>query len=110
MKVMISQPMQGKSHVHILEERERLVQMLENEGYEVVDSVIARKPPEDAKDALWYLGESLKVMATCDAVFFMPGWQEARGCRIEHAAADAYGLAIYTEASAGDHEFLIVED
>lgn len=110
MKFMISQPMAGKTIEQIRADREGAVRLLENEGYEVVDSVIARKPPEDAKDALWYLGESLKVMATCDAVFFMPGWEKARGCRIEHAAADAYGLAIYTEASAGDHEFLIVED
>ena len=35
MKVMISQPMRGKSNKQIRQERAELVQKLENKGYEV---------------------------------------------------------------------------
>lgn len=31
-------------------------------------------------------------MCLVDAVYFVDGWQEARGCRIEHDAAVAYGV------------------
>lgn len=95
MKIFISQPMAGKSREQILEERKGLVRNLESGGDTVADSVIASTPPEGAKEALWYLGASLMQMATCDGVFFMEGWEQARGCRIEHAAAEAYGLGIY---------------
>lgn len=42
--------------------------------------------------ALEYLGESLKLLAKADIAYFAPGWRDARGCKIEHACADAYGI------------------
>lgn len=44
-----------------------------------------------------YLAMSLAIMATCDAAFFAKGWEDARGCRIEHAVAEAYGLELIYE-------------
>lgn len=38
--------------------------------------------------------ESLKLLGTADFVVFAPGWQDYRGCRIEHDAAVAYGIPI----------------
>lgn len=29
-----------------------------------------------------------------DAVHFMKGWEEARGCKLEHQTAEAYGIDI----------------
>ena len=43
---------------------------------------------------LVYLGRSLEVLARADAAVFAPGWETARGCRIEHDAAEAYGIPI----------------
>lgn len=43
---------------------------------------------------MWYLGESLKLLGTADVTVFAPGWQDYRGCRIEHDAAVAYGIPI----------------
>ena len=39
MKVMISQPMMGKSTKQIKEERKNLIQMLESEGHQIIDTV-----------------------------------------------------------------------
>ena len=39
MKVMISQPMRGKTNEQIREEREKLVKQLKTEGHEVIDTV-----------------------------------------------------------------------
>lgn len=33
----------------------------------------------------------------CNAAYFCKGWENARGCRIEHDAAVAYGLEVLYE-------------
>lgn len=98
MKVMISQPMAGKSVEQVKEERQRVVERLTKMGHEVVDSVIAKEPPQTSHVALWYLGGALQIMSTCDAVLFMKGWDTARGCRIEHQAVLDYGLELMFES------------
>jgi Asp-tRNA(Asn)/Glu-tRNA(Gln) amidotransferase A subunit family amidase len=98
MKVMISQPMKGKSTEQIRNERESAVAKMEAEGHEVVDTVFddfdADAPP------LKYLARAIDVMADCEGVVFIGDWTDARGCRIEHEAAVMYDKAVieYTPA------------
>lgn len=90
MKIMISQPMRGKTEEQIRAEREQVVKQLESEGHEVVDTIFADTTPEgDA--ALYYLAKSIEAMSKVDAVVFMPGWNLTRGCAIEHQVAQLYG-------------------
>ena len=77
-KLFISQPMKGKSDEEILAEREKAIQ---------------RAKEADAKP-LWYLGESLKLLATADVAYFALGWEDARGCKIEHTCALEYGIDV----------------
>jgi hypothetical protein len=46
---------------------------------------------------LRFMAKSLESMSLCHAVYFCKGWEDARGCRIEHEAARAYGLDIIYE-------------
>ena len=92
MKVMISQPMKGLTTEQVRQNREHAVLLLEGMGDEVVDTVFTDNPPETKNEALWHLGKSLQFMANCDAVYFMKGWEDARGCAIEHDAATKYGI------------------
>ena len=46
---------------------------------------------------LCFLAKSLENMSLCHAAFFCEGWENARGCKIEHEAAVAYGLDIIYE-------------
>lgn len=105
MKAMISQPMRGKTDEEIAETREKAVKELEERGYEIVNNVF---PDEWQSDEtlkaygvvhipLYFLAKSLNSMSECDAVYFCEGWENARGCRIEHEAAAAYGLALIEE-------------
>ena len=94
MKLMISQPMRGKTEQQIREERAELVKQLEKEGYEVVDTIFAEESPKDCDIALYYLSKSIEAMSKVDGLVFMPGWQEARGCRIEFQVALEYGKFI----------------
>ena len=98
-KVFISQPMNGRSDKDIKEEREDILRKVsETLGDEVeeIQSFIPLKFREkDYKvPGLAYLGESLKMLANADVAVFAEGHENARGCRVEHHAAEAYGVVI----------------
>ena len=100
-KLFISQPMRGKTDEEILKEREKAIASAENhlgEPVEVIDSFF-QGAPVNAKP-LWYLSESLKLLAEADVAYFAKGWEEARGCKIENTCAIEYGIEViedYTE-------------
>lgn len=91
MKIMISQPMRGKTNEQIRQERETLLELLESEGHEVIDTVLDLS---EGKTPVHYLSKSIELMADVDGVVFMSGWQQARGCRIEYQVATEYGKFI----------------
>ncbi len=93
MKVMISQPMRGKTNEQIKAERAELVREIEAAGDTVLDTVFDTAP-ENVDQAVWYLSESIKFLANADKVVFMAGWNKARGCKIEHEIAVEYGKEV----------------
>lgn len=96
MKVMISQPMRGKTNEEIKEERVELVKKLQEEGHEVVDTVFDDFP-EGKATPVHYLAKSIEFIANVEGVVFMKGWENARGCKIEHQIAKEYGKWIREE-------------
>ena len=84
MKIMISQPMRGKTNEQIRSERQELVKQLEMQGHEVIDTVL---DISENKSPIYYLAKSIELLDKADAVVFMPGWQQARGCKIEDTCA-----------------------
>lgn len=93
MKIMISQPMKGKTEEQIKNERAELVRDLEKQGHKVIDTIFAEETPEgDAR--LYYLAKSIDAMSKVDAIIFMPGWEKARGCKIEYEIALKYNKFI----------------
>ena len=97
MKLMISQPMNGKSEEEIRSERAELVKKLEEQGHEVIDTIFSEEPPKDCDTAIYYLAKSIEVIGKVDAVIFMKGWKNARGCKIEHQVALDYNKFIKEE-------------
>ena len=105
MKAMLSQPMAGKTQEEIVATRERAIQSLEAMGYEVVNTLFTDEwySQENMEKRgvvqipLCFLAKSLENMSLCHAAYFCRGWQDARGCRVEHEAAQAYGLTILYE-------------
>lgn len=104
-KAMLSQPMGGKTDEEIVETRERAIKVLEAKGYEVVNTLFTDEwySHENMKKRgvvqipLYFLAKSLEEMSLCHVVYFCKGWENARGCKIEHDAAVAYGLDIIYE-------------
>lgn len=105
MKAMLSQPMNGKTAKEILQTRERAIKALTEKGYDVVNTLFTDEWYDDenmkqrgvVQIPLCFLAKSLENMSECHAVYFCKGWEEARGCKIEHDAAVAYGLDIIYE-------------
>ena len=104
-KAMLSQPMGGKTDEEIIETRERAMKALKEKGFEVVNTLFTdewynhenMEKRGVVQIPLCFLAKSLENMSLCHAVYFCKGWENARGCRIEHDAAVAYGLKIIYE-------------
>ncbi len=105
MKAMLSQPMGGKSEEEIIATRNRAISFLQEKGYEIVNTLFtdewySSQSMENrgvVQIPLCFLAKSLENMSLCHVVFFCKGWENARGCRIEHEAAKAYGLEVIYE-------------
>ena len=105
MKAMLSQPMGGKTEQEITDTRNRAIEALKARGYEVVNTLFTDEwySKEKMQERgvvqipLCFLAKSLGNMSLCHAAYFCRGWENARGCRIEHDAAKAYGLEIIYE-------------
>jgi hypothetical protein len=104
-KIMISQPMNGLTEKQITETKNRFLEFGKKENMEVVNTYF--KDEWFAKIELnhvgviqvpiYYLAKSLEKMAHCNTVYFTKGWENARGCKIEHEVALQYGLDIIYE-------------
>jgi len=93
-KVMISQPMRGKTEQQIRAERSEVVKTLTEQGFEVIDTIFAKSPDEASRIPVFWLAQGIDKIAHADCVYFMDGWQDARGCRIEHQICIDYGVNI----------------
>lgn len=93
MKIMISQPMSGKTEQQIRKERKDLANKLMDEGYEVIDTIFNFEDVK-ANKFVYYLAKSIEAMSIADCIIFMKGWEKARGCIIEHDIAQKYEIPI----------------
>ena len=104
-KVMISQPMRGKTDEEIRDVRNKATEYLRDKDYEVINTLFIEnsyyldrlKNRGVVQIPVAFLSRSIEVMSQCHAVYFCKGWEDARGCKIEHEIAVAYGLEIIYE-------------
>lgn len=100
-KLFISQPMRGLTDKEILQEREKIrirAEQVIGEPIELINSFIDEYPGEINKSIpVWYLGKSIQFLSQADIAYFGGDWRNARGCKIEHEIASAYGIKIIEE-------------
>lgn len=92
-KIFVSQPMRGKTDEEIIAARSNALQTAKDaidEEVQLINSFFEDAPV--GENPLWYLGESIKLLAGADAAVFAKGWETARGCRIERMCAREYGI------------------
>ena len=95
MKVMISLPMNGRKNEEVEARMQKLKEDFAKLHIDVVDSFITDEIENSNHPGVYYLGKTLtQFMHDVDAVYFDDGWIEARGCRIENAICQEYGIKI----------------
>ena len=97
-KIFISQPMKDRTDEEIMQERNKIIiKMTEvitrfgGRPVEFIDSFFCEGASKNPIDSI---GKSISLIGEADLVVFAPGWEDARGCRIEHAVAKEYGIQI----------------
>lgn len=93
-KVFISQPMKGREEIDIINERDAAIAELEKQFGEPVEKVQSYSPANKNGHPLINLGMSIQCMAEADIAYFLEGWENARGCKIEHECAKQYGIEV----------------
>lgn len=95
--VFISQPMGGKSREGIERERKLILDDLPHIlGVDEVEEIPSLFDTRTVKQMhpLYCLGMSIQLLSAADVAVFLDGWEEGRGCRIEHECALQYGIKI----------------
>lgn len=96
-KLFISCPMKGRTEENIrksMEEMHKIAEVVFKQELEVIPSYIEDYPPKDSHEAVWYLGESIKLLSQAD-YFIGTDSYEFAGCNIERDAARSYRIPFY---------------
>lgn len=113
-KVFISMPMRGKGFNQVIKERDMQKEKLKgilgmpdrpDNEWEVIDGILdmskidieIKNNPTIRNREVYCLANSLKYLSKADIAFFCKGWEQARGCKIEHEIAKQYGIAVVEE-------------
>ena len=97
-KLFVSVPMKGRTDEEIkasIQKMKKIAEIYEGEKLELIDSYIEDNPPKDSKEAVWYLGESLKKLAQADVFMGICESYDWDGCCIERETAERYGIKTY---------------
>lgn len=97
-KLFVSVPMKGRTEGEIkasIQKMKKIAEIYEGEELELIDSYIEDNPPKDSKEAVWYLGESLKKLAQADIFIGINEAYDWNGCCIESETAEKYGIKAY---------------
>lgn len=98
-KLFISCPMKGRTEENIRKSMEKMHKIAEEifeQELEVIPSYIKDYPPKDSREAIWYLGESIKLMSQAD-YFIGPTLINDKypGCLVEQEIAVRYEIPSY---------------
>lgn len=92
--IYISLPVTG---YHLEERKEasrKVKKKLLNEGWAVYNPLEKSTVPDDAPRSV-HMREDIKLLLKCDAIYMLPGWHKASGCRTELRVAKECGMEIY---------------
>lgn len=97
-KLFVSVPMKGRTEEEIkasIQKMKKIAEIYEGEELKLIDSYAKSTPPKDSKEAVWYLGESLKKLARADVFIGICENYDWNGCFIERETAEKYGIKAY---------------
>ena len=97
--------MNGLTEEQIINAQNKFLEYAKKENFEVVNTYFQNEWYSNESMSsrgviqipLCFLAKSLEYMSECSTVYFAKGWENARGCKIEHEVALQYGLEIVYE-------------
>lgn len=94
-KLFISCPMKGRTEENIkksMEQMHKIAEIVFDQELEVIPSYIEDNPPQNSKQAVWYLGKSIQLLAEADFFIGIDYMEFYNGCMIENEVARRYGI------------------
>ena len=108
MNVFISQPMVGLANDELKKYRSKVLDMVKRryptEKIRFITNPLIANLPHDDNSIVWYLGESLKCIASANLVFFPKDWESDYICSLEHEICRFYNIPIIHEDEYFTHE------
>ena len=98
MKIFISLPISNRPYRLVCADIDRVTKTLKEmfgEGITIVHNVDCPELPDAGR--LYYLGEAIKKMDGVNLVYFVDGWENAAGCKVEHFVALTYHIRCFYE-------------
>lgn len=92
MKVYISLPITGFPLDIVKKRAGQYKEELHANGHEVVTPFDACDEP--GMSYAHYMGEDIKALLECDAIYLAPGWHGSKGCTAEYEVARVYNKTI----------------
>lgn len=101
LRVFISVPMSGRGEAEVaadIEEAKAAFNKFfgldfDGDCVEFVNTFVQEEAPDECrKDRVWHLGNSIKILSTCDVVLFAKNSYRAKGCNVEDDISDSYGI------------------
>ena len=94
-KIMLSRPMKGKTREQIEKEEKEMVDvifdMYDHMTCEIISSIVENA---EEKSELECFSESIFFMSKADVLAMGFGWENSRGCKLEHEIAKAYDVPV----------------
>ena len=103
MKIFISQPMKGLSNQEIEDTRDSIIAGLKNEYGDDVDILDTFfKDPEKIgltkiSKPVEFFAKSVEYLSKADKAYFAEGWENTRGCSLEHLICENYNIEIIND-------------
>ena len=60
-----------------------------------IDDLIVNKKSVPDADYPYFMGKDIEAVLKSDAILMCPGWENSKGCNIEHEAAKQFGKDIF---------------
>ena len=65
---------------------------------------------DNSKPLSYWVGEDIKLLMECDAVYFCKGNGKSKGCQLEHKCATLYEKTILNQCIPVDHNVFELEE
>lgn len=99
MKIYISIPITGHDYDIQKKQAEQIAALIKAAGHEPVSPFETPAAPswmEEPEQYAYYMGEDIQALLLCGGIYLSKGWKESKGCLLEQAAAEIYGLYQFT--------------